>query len=65
MKISVNGEVRTVSKRSLPELLEELGYGGKVVATAVNLEFVPISARRDRVLQDGDRLEVLAPMQGG
>jgi len=36
-----------------------------VVATAVNGEFVPATERRAARLADGDRLEVLAPMQGG
>ena len=65
MKINVNGKPRMVSGRSLPELLEELGYAGAVVATAVNHEFVPAAARAGRVLEEGDRLEVVAPMQGG
>ena len=31
----------------------------------LNGAFVPGSARAGQVLKDGDRLEVLAPMQGG
>jgi sulfur carrier protein len=65
MKINVNGKSRVVRQRSLPDLLEELGYAGAVVATAVNHEFVPVTARAHRVLDEGDRLEVVAPMQGG
>jgi len=42
-----------------------LGYGGAVVATAVNGEFVPTAARQTARLAEGDRVEVLAPMQGG
>ena len=65
MKILVNGNAREVSAERLAGALEELGYGGAVVATAVNGEFVAVSARSARPLSEGDQLEVLAPMQGG
>jgi sulfur carrier protein len=42
-----------------------LGYGEAVVATALNGEFVPVSSRNEARLTEGDRLEILAPMQGG
>ena len=45
--------------------LAELGYGGLVVATAVNGDFAPAGQRATLLLHDGDRVEVLAPMQGG
>ncbi|MGH8207119.1 MAG: sulfur carrier protein ThiS [Steroidobacteraceae bacterium] len=50
---------------SLAALLERLGFGAMTVATAVNGEFVPHTARAQRVVHAGDRVEVLAPMQGG
>lgn len=65
MRILVNGDSREVRAAELGAALEELGYGGTVVATAVNGEFVPASERRSALLADGDRIEVLAPMQGG
>jgi sulfur carrier protein len=49
----------------LASALEELGYGRATVATALNGEFVPASLRCDAPLTEGDRVEVLAPMQGG
>ena len=65
MKILVNGAWRETLARELVEVLEELGYGGSVVSTAVNGEFVAAAARPRTPLTEGDRLEVLAPMQGG
>ena len=65
MRILVNGASREIRAAELTGALEELGYGGAVVATAVNGEFVPVSNRQTARLADGDRLEVLAPMQGG
>jgi len=65
MKIVLNGAPRDVRAAVLSELLEELGYAGARVATAVNEEFVPAAARAETRLTDGDRLEIVAPMQGG
>jgi sulfur carrier protein len=65
MRIIVNNEPREIRGRTLADLLEELGFGGAVVAAAVNGSFTPAGQRAKWVLQDGDRVEVLAPMQGG
>ncbi len=65
MWIEVNGERRTLAAATVAAALEELGWSGARVATALNGEFLPAAARADTGLKDGDRLEVLAPMQGG
>jgi len=65
MKIILNGETRDVTETSLAGTLEELGYGTRKIATALNGNFVPASARAQTMLSDGDLLEVVAPMQGG
>ncbi len=66
MKIIVNGDVHDVpAAASLAGALEQLGLGGAVVATALNGEFVASAARGKVTLSEGDRIEVLAPMQGG
>jgi sulfur carrier protein len=65
MKIVLNGEPRDVRAARLAAALAELGFGGATVATAVNGSFVPAPAREAVVLAEGDRLEVLAPRQGG
>ena len=65
MKIEVNGEPREVAGPNLAQALAELGWGEARVATALNGDFVPKAVRVDTPLKEGDRLEVLAPMQGG
>lgn len=64
MQLTINGAPKTVEATSLAALLNELGYSG-TVATAVNEAFVPGPARAGHRLRDGDRVEILAPMQGG
>jgi sulfur carrier protein len=65
VKILVNGSWHDVSSADLASLLQELGYGESVVATALNGEFVSTASRAGAEVREGDRLEVLAPMQGG
>ncbi|MEM7073892.1 MAG: sulfur carrier protein ThiS [Pseudomonadota bacterium] len=64
MTIILNGAPCDVAARDLSALLTERGFTGRV-ATAVNEVFIPAAARAEHVLSDGDRVEVLAPMQGG
>ena len=65
MRIILNGEPRDVAASRLTDLLDELGFGDARVATAVNEDFVAVPDRAATALSEGDRLEVVAPMQGG
>jgi sulfur carrier protein len=65
MRIVCNGEAREISECTLSEVLSAFGFKDAIVATALNGEFVPVGSRAGVQLKDGDRLEVLAPMQGG
>lgn len=65
MKIIVNGETLKSDAPTLGVLLDDLGKGGAKVATSVNEAFVPKHQRADHALQDGDRIEIVAPRQGG
>ncbi len=65
MKIFVNGASRETQAGDVAAALVQLGYGDSVVATALNGVFVPVGSRAVARLMEGDRLEILAPMQGG
>ncbi len=65
MRITVNGETAEIRSATLAAAIEELGYGEARVATAVNETFVPSALREGHELSPGDRLEILAPRQGG
>lgn len=64
MKIILNGDEHEVSAATLAAALDELGYQG-AFATALNGRFVPQAQRSSTPLAPEDRLEVVAPMQGG
>jgi sulfur carrier protein len=65
MRIFLNDDAHEVEPGTLAAALEVLGFGGRKIATAVNGRFVPAVARPSTSLSDGDRIEVVAPMQGG
>jgi len=65
MKIVVNGELVEVDAVTLEAALIELGYGDALIATAVNRDFVPKTERSNLALNQGDVIEIIAPMQGG
>ena len=65
MKIIVNGEALEIGALTLAALLDDLGKGDDKVATSVNEAFVPKQQRAEHALQDGDRVEIVAPRQGG
>ena len=65
MRLVVNGAEREVAAATLAATLAALEYGEAKVATALNGEFVPARAREATPVKDGDRIEILAPRQGG
>ncbi|MEM6932229.1 MAG: sulfur carrier protein ThiS [Pseudomonadota bacterium] len=65
MTIVLNGIETSVDATVLDRVISELGYGQARIATAVNGEFVPKGARAATTLAEGDRVEVIAPLQGG
>jgi sulfur carrier protein len=65
MRLVVNGEMQEVPAATLAEAVQSLDFGEAKVATALNGEFVPARARAATLVKDGDRIEIVAPRQGG
>lgn len=65
MRILVNGAPHVVASTTLETVLVELGYTQPRLATAVDGDFVPATRRASQPVDDGMRLEVVSPMQGG
>jgi sulfur carrier protein len=65
MKIIVNGAEREVGATTLAEALLALEYADAIVATALNGRFVAARLREATTLSEGDKIEIVAPRQGG
>ncbi|PCH98053.1 MAG: thiamine biosynthesis protein ThiS [Rhodobacteraceae bacterium] len=65
MKLNVNAQSHDITATVLSDALIELGYKDAKIATALNEVFIPAALRKTTPLNDGDRLEIVAPMQGG
>lgn len=66
MKIILNGAPLNIENTyKISDLLEQQGYDGKLIAVAVNNEFLPKSTYASTIIQENDKIEIVAPMQGG
>jgi sulfur carrier protein len=65
MRLVVNGVEQEIAAETLAAALLRLDYGEARVATALNGEFVPARKRGETALREGDRVEIVAPRQGG
>ena len=65
MRIIINGEEREVMSGQLDSVLLECGYENPAIATALNGTFIHRHLRGETRLTDGDRIEVVAPIEGG
>ncbi|MFB9948394.1 sulfur carrier protein ThiS [Rhizobium puerariae] len=65
MRLIVNGEDHELEALTLTDAMALLEYEGGWLATAVNGELVHREDRSDCRLVEGDRIEILAPKQGG
>ncbi|MBW7909527.1 MAG: sulfur carrier protein ThiS [Kiritimatiellae bacterium] len=65
MNIIVNGEPAEIATETTIARLLELRARPTGVAIAVNGTFVPRSQYGERHLAEGDKVEIVAPMQGG
>lgn len=65
MKISINGESHQFEPDTdLLEVLSQYGASEPFVV-AVNTEFVPKPGYPQVILNDGDQIDVVQPIQGG
>lgn len=64
--VSVNNEIKVIAaEQVLASLIGEWGFQPAGVAVAVNEDFVPRSQYQCVRLREGDKVDVLAPVQGG
>ncbi|HXR62060.1 MAG TPA: sulfur carrier protein ThiS [Rudaea sp.] len=65
-KIVLNGEPCEVDEGlTVTGLLDASAYAGRRVAVEINREIVPKSQHAQRIVHDGDRIEIVQAMGGG
>ena len=65
MLVVINGQSEAISETTLDELCKRFHEEPTLIATAVNGQFVALGERAALSLQEGDRIEILSPRQGG
>jgi len=66
MDIVINGIKRNfTSSLTLESLLIELGHANKKFAVEVNEEIIPRSELRNKLVVDGDKIEIINAVGGG
>ncbi len=66
LALHVNGDPRSIATGcTVAGLIDELGLADRRVAIAINRDVVPRSTFISRLLEDGDRVEVLEAVGGG
>ena len=66
IKVSVNGELKELEENlNIKQMIEALNYKTKGFAVAVNTTFVSITSYEETIINDGDTIDILAPVQGG
>jgi len=66
MNITLNGELREIpDTASVAQLVEILGLSNKRMAMEINEEIVPRSTFEQRIIQAGDKIEIVGAIGGG
>ena len=66
IKVSINGEIKELQKGlNISKMIEVLNYKTEGFAVAVNTTFVSIKSYDETLINDGDTIDILAPVQGG
>lgn len=66
INVSVNGEIKTIEEGlNVNQLIKALEYKTKGFAVAINTTFISIKKYEITIINDGDTIDILAPVQGG
>ena len=66
IEIIVNGAKQNITSGiNIKEMIQELNYTKEGFSIAINESFVAIKSYESTIIQANDRIEILAPVQGG
>jgi sulfur carrier protein len=66
MQVTINGRMCELERRfTLRDLLNDFGYEQDSVAIAIDGNHVPRHSWDETAIEEGQSVEIVAPMQGG
>jgi sulfur carrier protein len=66
IQISVNSQSQSIAPNTrLSDALIEWGFANSKIAVAINQEFVPRATYSERILMNGDQIDIVKPVGGG
>ena len=66
MHLMINGQARDLAGTpTITDVLAQMGHARGTVSVAINETFVPRSLYDEATLDEGDRVDIVAPQQGG
>lgn len=63
--VKINGEEQNVAGKTIMEYLAATSYDPKRIAVEYNGEIIPKAQYSEKVLQNGDRIEIVSFVGGG
>lgn len=66
ISVSLNGQSHHINEGTvLNDAISHWGYGEQLFAIAINDTFIARNQYQETLLKEGDRIDVVSPMQGG
>lgn len=65
MQLYLNGSPLETTAKTLEEFMNDHNFTQTWLASAVNNNLVKKTHRNSYILKEGDKIEILSPMQGG
>ena len=63
--VKVNGEEKEIAGRTVADFLKETTYDLKFIAVEINETIVPKAEYDSKVIEDGDKIEIVSFVGGG
>ena len=63
--VKVNGEEKQIAGKTVADFLKETTYDLKFIAVEINEKIVPKAEYDSKVIEDGDKIEIVSFVGGG
>lgn len=63
--VKVNGEEKEIAGKTVADFLKETTYDLKFIAVEINETIVPKAEYANKIIEDGDKIEIVSFVGGG